>query len=233
MKQTVAIILGIILTGLLAAPGAEARGDASETYKFDIGGGIGMSGYLGDANESNIFHSPGFAANIQGRYLFNERTAIRAQLTGMSLSGNTADFSNVLPEGREYSFSTFAADLSFRGEFNFLPYGIGETYRRLRRFTPFLALGIGATFSSADGSSAVAFAIPMTAGVKYKINRRLNLIADFTMTKLFGDKLDGPDLSDLTGIKSSFIKNTDWHSTISVGLTYEFGPRCVTCNRKD
>ncbi len=73
----------------------------------------------------------------------------------------------------------------------------------------------------------------MTAGIKYKISRRLNLIADFTMTKVFGDKLDGAELADLTTIKSSFIKNTDWHSAIQVSLSYEFGPRCVVCNRKD
>lgn len=231
MKTPLAIIL-LAIAAFLAPLSAAGRGDAPETYKFDLGGGIGMSGYLGDASNS-IFSSPGFSANIQGRYLFNERTAIRAQLTGMTLSGNTADIDNALPGGENFSFSGFAADLSFRGEFNFLPFGIGETYRRLRRWTPFLALGIGATLSAVDGSSAVAFAIPMTAGVKYKINRRLNLIADFTMTKLLGDHLDGPDLSDLTGIKSSFVKNTDWHSNISLSLTYEFGPRCVACNRKD
>ncbi len=73
----------------------------------------------------------------------------------------------------------------------------------------------------------------MTAGIKYKISRRLNLIADFTMTKVFGDKLDGAELADLTTIKSSFIKNTDRHSAIQVSLSYEFGPRCVVCNRKD
>lgn len=224
------IALAAALAILPLSAGAQTD---TESYRFDIGGGLGMSGYLGDANESNLFHSPGFAANIQGRYLFNERTSIRAQLTGMTLSGNTADFDNALPGARDYSFSTFAADLSFRGEFNFFPYGIGETYRRLRRFTPFIAIGLGTTLSSAGSSTAVALSLPMGAGIKYKLSQRLNLIADFTMTKVFGDKLDGPELADLTTIKSSFIKNTDWHSALMVSLSYEFGPRCVVCNRKD
>nr|WP_302064290.1 hypothetical protein [uncultured Duncaniella sp.] len=34
-----------------------------ETYRFDLGAGIGMSGYLGDANESNLLSHPGFAAD--------------------------------------------------------------------------------------------------------------------------------------------------------------------------
>lgn len=228
-----AILTAIVAILAILPLRAGAQTDASESYRFDFGGGLGMSGYLGDANESNLFHSPGFAANLQGRYLFNERTAIRAQLTALTLSGNTADFDNKLPDGRDYKFSAFAGDLSVRGEFNFFPYGIGETYRRLRRFTPFLALGLGATLSASDGHTAGALSIPMTAGVKYKLSQRLNLIADFTMTKVVGDHLDGAQLADLTTIKSSFIKNTDWHSALQVSLTYEFGPRCEVCNRKD
>ena len=84
-------LLAIAAALVLAATPVKGQADISDSYRFDIGGGIGMSGYLGDANGSNIFHKPGFAANLQGRYLFNERTAIRAQITGMSLSGSTAD----------------------------------------------------------------------------------------------------------------------------------------------
>ncbi|MDE7151344.1 MAG: hypothetical protein K2O27_03685 [Candidatus Amulumruptor sp.] len=69
--------------------------------------------------------------------------------------------------------------------------------------------------------------------MKYKVSRRVNLIADFTMTKVLGDKLDGDRLADLTTIKSSFLKNTDWHSALMVSFTYEFGPRCTVCNRID
>jgi hypothetical protein len=68
----------------------------------------------------------------------------------------------------------------------------------------------------------------MGVGVKYKLKPRWNLAAEFTMTKVFGDKVDG--LSDLTGIKSSFIKNTDWYSLLSVSISYEFGLRCATCH---
>ena len=53
------------------------------------------------------------------------------------------------------------------------------------------------------------------------------------MTKVFGDKVDGKYLTDLYGIKSSFLKNTDWYSTLTVGISYEFGPRCATCHRID
>ena len=85
---------------MVSAPHIPAQ-DIVESYKFDLGAGIGMSGYLGDANESNLLKHPGFAANIGGRYLFDSRWAVRAQLSMLTLSGNTADFSNVLPDGKQ------------------------------------------------------------------------------------------------------------------------------------
>ena len=48
-----------------------------ESYKFDIGASAGMSGYLGDANQSNMFRHPGVAAALTGRYLADERWAAR------------------------------------------------------------------------------------------------------------------------------------------------------------
>lgn len=217
---------------MISAPQIPAQ-DIVESYKFDLGAGIGMSGYLGDANESNLLKHPGFAANIGGRYLFDSRWAVRAQLSMLTLSGNTANFSNVLPDGKQYSFKSTAYDLGFRGECNFFGYGIGETYKRLRRWTPFMSVGIGMTMSSTPDGSFFALNIPMGVGIKYKFKPRWNLIAEFSMTKVFGDKVDSAELTDLYGIKSSFLKNTDWYSSLTVGITYEFGARCVTCHRID
>lgn len=219
------------LACLITLP-SQARDDA-EAYRFDIGGGIGMSGYLGEANSSSLFSHPGFAGHLQSRYLFNERTALRAQISVMTLSGNTADLDNILPADAAYGFSATATAFDVRGEFNFLPYGIGETYRNLRTWSPFVAAGCGATLSACGGDTFAAFSVPMSAGVKFKPSVRVNLIAEFTMTKVFGDHLDGPVLADLNGIRTSFINNSDWHSTVTVGVTYEFGPRCVVCNRLD
>lgn len=202
-------------------------------YKWDIGVGAGMSGYIGDANSGFPFRHPGAAAQLFARYNFDSRWALRAQAGLSSLSGNTADMDNVLPDAAQYSFKSTLYDLSVRGEFNFFPYGIGETYKRLRRWTPVLSIGLGAVMSSVDGKNFTAMEIPLGLGVKYKASPRLNLALEWTMTKALGDHLDGENLSDLYKIKSSFLKNTDWYSTICVSVTYDFGERCVVCNRKD
>lgn len=231
VKRSLIIILLAFM--LPVSIGRLSAQDMVESYKYDFGVGVGMSGYLGDANESNLFKHVGLAANADVRYIFNSRWAAKAQLGVATLSGNTADFDNFLPGGAQYSFKSTAFDLSVKGEANFFAYGIGETYKRLRRWTPFVSLGVGVTMASSAGKTSAAFSIPMGVGVKYKLSRRLNMNIEFSMTKVFGDKVDSEELTDLYKIKSSFLKNTDWYSTLTVGISYEFGARCVTCHRID
>lgn len=207
----------------------------STPYKFDFGGALGMSGYLGDANTSSLMKHPGFEAELSVRYLPDSRWAFRGVLSTLSLSGSTADMEDVLPSTGEpsYDFKSTVYDLGARVEFNFFSYGIGETYKRLRRWSPYLTVGIGVSMSSSGGTTSVAPNLPMGAGVKFKLSERVNLGAEFTMTKVFGDKVDGPLLNDLNTIKTSFYKNTDWYSRLTIGITYEFGKRCETCHYVD
>ncbi len=228
-KITRTLLVAIIMATSIHAQAA----DYVDSYRYDVGVGLGTSGYLGDANESNLLKNLGFSANAGVRYLFDSRWAAKAQFSMATISGNTANFENVLPDNAQYEFSSTVFDLSVKGEANFFAYGIGETYKRLRRWTPYLTLGVGVTMASTEGATTAAFSIPMGVGFKFKLSRRLNLNAEFTMTKVFGDKIDSEQLTDLYRIESSFLKNTDWFSTLTVGVSYEFGPRCATCNRID
>lgn len=226
--------LRTVIVAIAMTIGALAHADDYvDSYRYDIGIGLGTSGYLGDANESNLLKNLGFSANAGIRYLFDSRWAAKAQFSMATISGNTANFENVLPENAQYEFSSNVFDLAVKGEANFFAYGIGETYKRLRRWTPYATIGIGVTLASTKDATSVAFSIPMGIGFKFKVSRRLNLNAEFTMTKVFGDKIDSEQLTDLYRIESSFLKNTDWFSTLTVGVSYEFGPRCATCNRID
>lgn len=229
-------LLLALLFALLAPLRSAAQATAQpETYRWDIGAGLGMASYLGDANDSGLFSHTSLGAAASLRYLINTRFALRGVLNYASLSGSTADMENVIPALRDepYSFSSSLTDLQVRGEYNFFAYGIGESYKQLRRISPYLALGIGVSIASCAGSSSAALSIPMAFGVKYKLRPRLNLGLEFAMTKLLGDRLDGPVLDDPYLIKSSFIKNTDWYSTLLLSISWEFGERCIECHRQD
>lgn len=218
----------LIAMAMLIFHGLQLHAQES-TYRYEIGAGLGMSGYLGEANNSSLLKHPGFAGATSFRYLINTRWALRGAIGLTSLSGNSADMTNVYPGAQTYTFKATVYDVSARAEFNFFNYGIGETYRKMKRWTPYLGLGIGFSASSCGGSTSVAATIPMAVGVRYKASKRVNLGLDFTMNKVFGDKVDGKDLTDLYGIKSSFAKNTDWFSTLTFTIGYEFGERCKNC----
>lgn len=205
----------------------------SAPYKFDIGASLGMSGYLGEANSANLLSHPGFVGDLRFGYIHDCRWTFRSNLSVFSLSGDTRDMGNVLPDNGAFDFKSTVYDLGARVEFNFFNYGIGETYKRLRRWSPYLALGIGACMSSSGGSTAAAFTVPMAFGVKFKASERINLHAEFSMTKAFSHKIDGPDIHDVNGIKKAFYKNTDWYSRFIIGISYEFGKRCETCHYID
>lgn len=222
--------LAIIATLLLStAPKAVAQ---EESYRYDFGAGIGVGGYLGDLNETNPFKRPGFTGDLTFSYRPDVRWVFRTMLGYSALSGDSRDLGKPLPDNAELSFKSSVIDLTERVEFNFFNFGIGETYKRLRRWSPYLTVGVGGVVATCSGSTHFAFALPMGVGVKYKLKERLNLALEFTMTKAFTDRLDG-DIRDLYQVKSSFIKNTDWYSRLSVSLTYEFGYRCPTCHYYD
>lgn len=221
-----------LLTAVCAMLAALAVNSQEIPYKFNLGLNAGMSGYAGDAS-SNLFSHPGFAVDAEFRYQYDARWWFGGDFSVLSISGNTADMDGVRPGGIEYTFKSTVYDLNGRVDFNFFPYGIGETFKGLRRWTPFLTAGIGVTMASCSGKTAFGPNIPLGVGVRYKPSERWNLKVEFVVTKVFNDHIDGPDLSDLNKIESAFIKNNDWYSRLSIGISYEFGRRCETCHYVD
>lgn len=209
------------------------RVSAQEDYRFDIGGGLGMTGYLGDANTSSLLSHPGWDVQAMLRYLSNPRWAFKTNLYVGQISGNSADMTNVLPEGKSFKFNTTFYEVGELAEFNFFNYGMGERYRQLKRCSPYITAGLSMLLWQTDGKAGFTVAIPMGAGVKYKLNPRVNLGFEFLMKKTLSDKLDTEAGADPYGIKHSFMKNTDWISTMTFTISYEFSERCRACNYKE
>lgn len=225
--------LAIRLLATVALLTAPLSAYAQEDYRFDMGGGIGMTGYLGDANNANLLKNPSWDIEILFRYLPSPRWGIKTNFYAGGLKGNTEQMTNVLPDGQNFKFSTQFYELGELVEFNFFSYGMGEKYRKLKRWTPYIAAGLSFTLWTVDGNAHFAPVIPLGGGVKFKVNERLNLGVEFLMKKVFSDKLDGDNLSDPYLIKSSFAKNTDWYSTLTFTISYEFSKRCAACNYKE
>lgn len=223
-------IISIVALNIFA--GASSM-KAQEDYRFDMGGGVGITGYLGDANTSFLYKRPSWDVELLFRYIANPRWNFKTGFYVGGLSGDSADMTNLFPSENTYKFSTIFYELSELAEFNFFSYGMGETYRHLKRWTPYITGGLGVTAWKVADYFGAAFIIPFGIGVRYKPSLRFNIGLEFLMKKVFTDRLDGPDLHDPVGIKSSFMKNTDWYSTLTFSISYEFSKRCATCNYKD
>jgi hypothetical protein len=201
---------------------------SAQQYKYEVGPVLGMTGYLGDVNNSNLFKHPGITGGALFRYTHNSRWAFKANLNYASISGNSKDIDMKFPDGQEFSFSSSLIDMGLTAEFNFLSYGRGPAYKKYKPISAYMVAGVGFVFAITNGHNQASFTVPLGIGVKYKYKERLNLNFEFTMRKEFSDRIDG--LSDLFGIKHSFAKNTDWYSFAMFTVTYEFGKRCIKCN---
>lgn len=226
--MTLAGVLAILAL-VAVAPAAAAQ----EDYRFDIGGGLGMTGYLGDANNANLWKNPSWDVEVFLRYNANERWGFKTNFYAGGLRGNSAQMDNVFPDMQQFKFSTAFYEIGETAEFNFFAFGIGERYRKLKRWTPYIAAGFSLTLWSVDGKAYFSPVIPLGVGLKYKINERVNFGVEFLMKKTLSDNLDGENLSDPYLIKSSFAKNTDWYSTLTFTISYEFSKRCAACNYKE
>lgn len=204
-------------------------------YKMELGGMLGGSFYMGDANYTTPFKNLGIAAGAMWRYNFNPHMAVKADFAMGRISGNTEDFKNVYPGNKQTSFKRSIFDLGAQFEYNFFGYGTGEGYRGNRRFTPYVLGGFGFTFAPAPVKGVFTVNFPIGVGVKYKIAKRLNIGCEFTMRFSLSDQLDvtnknGLQLEDPYGIKGSGFKNKDSYSFTTVFITYDLFPKYRKCN---
>lgn len=219
---------------LLAALPANAQEDPE--YRMEIGVGGGMAGYLGDFN-GNLTKDLQPMGSLLARYIFNPYYGLKLNVMFGKMKGSSADVKTYYPAFAEtpYEFNNSLVGFDLTFEYNFWPYGTGRDYRGAQRVTPFVFGGLGGTYVSIkDGDKKSAFTanVPIGIGVKYKINKRMNLGLEWAMHFTLGDELDGQ--KDPYGITSSgAFKNTDCYSTLQVTLTYSFSARCRTCHNED
>lgn len=206
-----------------------------EEYRMELGGMIGGSFYMGDANWSKPFKDMKLAGAIVARQLFNPHMAIKYDFAVAGIGGDTRDFDNHYPGDAHTSFSRVLFDIGAQFEYNFLAYGTGGGYKSTKRVTPYITGGIGLTFAPAPADFVGALNFPLGVGVKWKAMQRLNVGLEFTFRFSMTDKLDvtnneGLRLNDPYNIKSRGIKNKDTYSFVTLFVTYDLLPKRGICN---
>ena len=224
MRKALAVIL------LFATVALHAQGDVE--YRMEIGGGLGLMSYTGDFSDG-VFANPAPMASVLIRRVINPYHGFKLNLSVGTLKGSSADVKTYYPDmaDKPYEFSNTMADLSATYEYNFWPYGTGRDYRGAKRLSPFIFLGLEATFAKGDKNVFTA-SLPIGFGVKYKLADRLNLGVEWGAHFSLSDKLDGaPDPYHIES--SGIFKNTDCFTAIQATITYSFMAKCRTCHNED
>jgi hypothetical protein len=198
---------------------------------------IGGAFYMGDANKTTVFKNMNPAAEISFRYNHNFRIAMKANLAWARVSGSTEGLENVFPNNAQASFERNVIDMGGQVEFNFFPYSDSYKYLNTKRISPYIAGGAGFAASPGDGDFLFSPYLSLSTGVKYKLKKRINVGAEWSIRKLFSDRLDVSGDNELLdnpyGMESGLLKNKDWYSMLMITFTYDFGLRNCNCNRKD
>jgi len=182
----------------------------------EFGISAGAAHYFGELNTSARLNRPKLAMGIFFRKQFSNYVGLRvaahyAQL-GYSDVYNTK---NEFQRRRNLSFNSNIWELALQGDFNFFKFVPGDEFLR---FTPYVTLGVG-VFSydpyaylngakiflrplgtEGQGSSlypekktygSMAFCIPFGVGIKYNVNRKINvgfeIVHRFTSTDYLDD----------------------------------------------
>ena len=210
---------------------------SAQEYLYEVGGMLGGSFYMGDANKTVVFQNMNPAASAIFRYNANFRIAFKANLAWARVSGTTEGLKNVFPNNAQASFERNVIDLGGQVEFNFFPYSDMYKYLLTKRISPYISGGLGFSAAPDNGDFFFSPHISLGTGVKYKLKNRINIGAELSVRKLLGDGLDvsaGNNLLDNPyDMPSGWFKNKDWYSMLTIFVTYDFGLRNCNCNKSN
>lgn len=226
--------VGLILLGLLFFGSSTATAQEEVVYRIEAGAALGAGFGLTDVN-SQFFGSTQLAGGALLRLVLNPRSAIKFAAGYTQLTGSTEQVKTFLPANPDAAgterlvFKAKAPVYSLTAlyELHFLPYGFASDYRGYHRLVPYLQGGLGAVYS--PEGKAFSPAIPIGAGLKYKVGARLNLGLEYQMLFTLSDKLEG--LKAPTGISSTGFRHKDHLGQALITLTYDLSPRCPDCNK--
>ena len=235
MKRTIFILI-------FATSVSIAHAQSDPEYMMEIGGGVGLTGYLGDFN-GKLTRDLQPSASLVLRRLFNPYAGLKLSASWGKLKGSSTDVDTFYPDyaaepylpesnGAPYNFSNTLIDAGIVFEYNFWPYGTGRDYRGARRIAPYIFAGLATSYVSGGGDNAFTGNLPLGLGVKYKIADRLNLGVEWGVHFSMSDKLDG--VEDPYVIPSSgMLKNKDCYQMLQLTVTYSFMKKCQTCHNAD
>lgn len=205
-------------------------------YLCEIGLQAGCGYYVGDATP-HIFMNVREAYGVHFRYKFTQRWALQAKASGQRIAGY--DYT-IRGEKLDTRWTNQLVNIDVMAEFNFFRFGASNKYdKRIKPYTPYIFLGVGASVYGADASnrptfSSVAAYVPLGIGFKWKFSEWCGLNAAWQHNIYIADDLESREtLDNKHNLNGSNWMNCDVVGQLTVGIVFEFGKaskECRICN---
>lgn len=192
---------------------------ANAQYRWDFGGSLGASNYLGEmGGEENTrkdfiadlkFEKTRFAAGAFARNKINRNISVKGALNYCRISGDDALSTNPGRNGRNLSFRNDIFELAVEGQYFFYEINdLGHTYRYRNDFRIYGFLGVAGFFHNPKANlngewialqplkteavdySRLGFAIPSGIGLYFTIEKKYRIGWELGWRKTFTDYLD-------------------------------------------
>lgn len=206
---------------------------------YEVGVFAGGANTISDVGRTNYILPSDIAFGGLFKWNISKRYAWRGSIMYGQFTADDTKSSSTARQQRGYVVDNSVLEGSVGLEFNFVEYNL---HRLGPAFTPYLYTGLTyfrydyeyfnggvlQEINQKDGS----FAIPMTAGFKYRINQFLIFGAEIGARYTFTDNLDAsnPEGSNFEEFQFGNIFSDDWYVFSGLTLTYTFGRKpCMDC----
>ena len=199
-----------------------------------LGFNVGLSSYEGDIHcfeeeDLNVFNSAGLSFGLQGKKEINNYLAARLAYQFAKINGDDNEFSKISGHtGRGFSFENNLHEITLRLDL--------EPWKK-KVVSPFISVGAGVMFNNPntffdydnkstslksmidqdrDELSRTVLALPISAGVNFRVSDLISLGAEFGIRYATSDYLDGVSMSASTNYN-------DYLGTGAITVNYTLG----------
>lgn len=205
----------------------------------EIGVFLGGSNYIGDIGKTNYIAPSREAIGLVYKWNQSKRHAWRLSATRATIIGNDLESELNSRKERGYSFENTITEFSGGLEFNFFDFDLIKSGGAA---TPYLYTGIsyfrsddlyfnGTSNQAQINSTSGGVAIPIIAGLKFKLTRSFVLGLEAGARYTFQDDLDGSlsKTGNINHLKFGNTNSNDWYVFTGATITYTFGKKPCYC----
>ncbi len=229
---------GLLCVLLLGALSVARAGENAYLCEVGLQGGCGY--YIGDA-APHIFMNPREAYGVHFRYKFTKRWALQVKVSGQRITGHDYEYvPNIGPRRLDTWWQNQMINVDMMAEFNFFRFGSANKYdKRIKPYTPYIFIGIGAGIYGADANNHPTFGnvmayVPLGIGFKWKFHDCVGLNIAWQHNIYMADNLESRDeLDNRHQLNGWNWMNCDLTGMLTAGIVFEFGVAkkpCRICN---